>query len=152
MTLDELLVNDWRCMHEDKYKKLPGKLAENPIRDQIIDYINLHSHGFAWINDSYGVFDPTRKRFRKGNNPRRIAGTSDIGFLWRGLPGWCETKKPKTREQAAGKLSTGQREFLHNINGYGGIGIAAWCLEDFKYWLPIIEPIAMAYRKRNFIG
>lgn len=98
-------------------------ISEKTIENHILIY--LKSRGvFAWKNQSVGVFDPSKKIYRKSKNPFHINGTSDILGIYKGKLLAIEVKSAK------GVVSDEQEEFINNINKFGGIAFAARSLED----------------------
>lgn len=95
---------------------------EKPIQNAIIDF--LRSTGiFCWQTNSTGVYDPTKKTFRK-RNPRQINGVSDILGLVGGRMIAIEVKSAK------GKLSDDQRIFIRKVLDEGGIAFVSRSVEQ----------------------
>ena len=79
---------------------------------------------FAWRNNTTGVYDPTRKSFRKSNN---LLGVSDIlGILPDGRFLAIEVKSK------VGRVSLEQTTFLENINRNGGLAFVARSISDVE--------------------
>lgn len=79
---------------------------------------------YAWRNNTTGVYDPSRSVFRTFAG---LKGVSDIlGILPWGRLIAVETKRPAIPaiDQAAGRLTADQREFLAAVNRNRGVGIA----------------------------
>jgi hypothetical protein len=88
-------------------------LSEREIETLILQWLNLNGCK-AWKNDSVGIWDPTRKVYRKRNGPFNQKGTSDIlGILPGGRMLAIEVKSAK------GTLSPEQRYFIDEINKRG---------------------------------
>lgn len=93
---------------------------ESKIVKSILQY--LHTVGvFAWRNNTTGVYDPTRKIFRKKVVKR---GVSDILGLHGGKFLAIEVKT-KT-----GKLSPEQEQFIDDVNKRGGLAFVARSIDD----------------------
>ena len=57
------------------------KLSEKEIQKWILDYLLANRIGFFWRNNTVGVYDPTRKCYRK--NKSQVNGIPDIlGILY----------------------------------------------------------------------
>ena len=79
---------------------------------------------YCWKNDSVGIFDPTRKVYRKSNNPNRIKGVSDILGIIQGRMLAIEVKS------ASGSTTDEQRRFIAKVNQEGGIAFVARSVEQ----------------------
>ena len=95
------------------------------IRNQICSWLTRQKC-FFFLHDSVGIYDTVRKRFRTNTSPYRMKGVSDILGLWKGKGLAIEVKAGK------GRLSKEQKLFLELWTASGGIGIAAWSVEDVK--------------------
>jgi penicillin-binding protein-related factor A (putative recombinase) len=80
---------------------------------------------FAWKNQSTGIFDPSKKTFRKRSR-FQINGVSDILCCYRGHFVAIEVKSEK------GRLSESQIEFISKINAHGGFAFVARSVEDVE--------------------
>ena len=81
----------------------------------------------CWRNNTTGVYDPARKRFRTFQGRK---GVSDIlGVLPRGKFLAVECKVGKN------KLSPEQELFLGDVERYGGIGLVVYELGDLESFL-----------------
>ena len=96
--------------------------ATNSLTTAIINYLNA-SHHFAWRNNTTGVYDPTKKIFRKHHG---LKGIADILGIHR------DTGKIICIEVKTGKdkMSEWQKSFQSEINNRGGIYIIAKKLDD----------------------
>lgn len=88
--------------------------SEKAIETQILNVLKLKGL-FFWKNQTTGIFDPTRKVFRKTKNPHAINGVSDILGCIQGRFVAIEVKS-KT-----GKMSESQKQFQSKINHEGGL-------------------------------
>jgi hypothetical protein len=117
-----------------------SNITEKMIENQILTF--LRNKGiFVWKNQSTGLFDPTRKVFRKSNNPHHISGVSDIlGILKDGRFLAIEVKKPyvskktlkfkyRTQEELQKLASIDQVNFIEKIKLSNGIAFYADSLE-----------------------
>lgn len=99
-------------------------MTEKEIENQILEYLSVIP-GHFWKNQSTGLYDPTKRRFRKNNNKYHINGVSDIlGILPNGIFVAIEVKTPK------GRLTDSQKTFLKEITLNGGIAFVARSVKD----------------------
>ncbi len=103
-------------------KSLP--LEEKDIKRQIVQWFQLKTDCFIWVNVSTGIYSPKDNKFRKLNGFGMMRGVSDILGIFRRKPLAIEVKRP------GGKLSVYQNEFLKSFNAKGGIGFKASSIED----------------------
>ncbi|MHB8871645.1 MAG: VRR-NUC domain-containing protein [Candidatus Doudnabacteria bacterium] len=113
-------------MKNSKYKVVDDKLVikqtANDLTDAIVTYLNLQGH-FVWRQNNGGVFDPTKKIFRK--NPKQKKGVPDIcGISKHGYGLYIEVKTGKD------KLSEEQKEFAKSVAARGGIWIVARSIDN----------------------
>lgn len=96
----------------------------NELTQQIIKFI-FDEGGYAWRNNTMGVYDQKRRIYRTA--PKK--GVSDVLGLFKGRFVAVEVKIGRD------KLSPEQSGFLKNINHYGGIAMVAKDIETFKlFW------------------
>lgn len=113
-------------------------IKEIDIQNSILAYLNAIGI-FCWRNNSVGVYDPTKKLFRKPMGKYQINGVSDIlGIIKRPINQTnsnglyasiflaIEVKSEK------GRVSDSQKEFLNNIESRGGVAFVARSIEDVK--------------------
>jgi hypothetical protein len=123
-----------------KVESMLSNPTEKQIENQILTY--LRNKGiFVWKNQSTGVFDPTKKVFRKSSNPHHISGVSDIlGILKDGRFLAIEVKKPyiskktlkvkyRTQEELQKLASVDQVNFIEKIRLSNGVSFYADSLE-----------------------
>lgn len=97
--------------------------TENDVVQACLQWLALHNV-MAWRNQTTGLYDPTRKVFRKFTG---LKGVSDIlGILPGGRFLAVEAKKK------GGYPSPEQREFIQNVNDRGGIAFVARSTEDLE--------------------
>lgn len=102
---------------------------EKDIEKSILIYLNACPDCFAWKNNSTGVFDPTKKVFRKPKNPFLINGVSDIIGVYKGRPLFIEVKVPGKEESG---LSENQKAFLKQVTRMGALAFVASSVEQVK--------------------
>ena len=96
---------------------------EGIVKNNILSWLKSKQI-FAWPVDSVGIFDPTRKVFRKRHSQYHLKGVSDILGIYKGKPLAIEVKSLK------GRVSPEQKAFLEMFNNLGGIGFVARSIED----------------------
>lgn len=94
--------------------KSTESLSEKQIETEILFQLNRLSNCFAWKNHTTGVFDPTRKVFRRLGG-YAIKGVSDILGIYKGKMLCLEVKS------ATGRLRPEQKEFLEKMSKLGAI-------------------------------
>lgn len=100
---------------------------ERDILNTIMQYL-WYNKIMAWRNNTTGVYDPTKKIFRKMPKYTR-KGVPDIIGIYKGRFLGIEVKQP-------GKYpSKEQREFIAEAQENGGIAFVARSLEDVKEFL-----------------
>lgn len=113
---------------------------EKAIENEILSF--LKSVGcYCWKNQSVGIFDPTKKVFRRSNNVHHIRGVSDVLGIISGRLLAIEVKSEK------GRLTDEQRVFLRRINEEGGIGIVGRSARGVAQELAKHFPESEAIRK-----
>ena len=101
-------------------------MAEKDIERSILDWLNVIDGCFAIKINTIGVFDPTRKVYRKITNKHIHKGTSDILACYRGRFVAIEVKYRYSKPSANQKL------FLKRIRENGGVSLWTNSLEDCK--------------------
>lgn len=96
---------------------------EKGIENTILKYLNLKGC-FAFKVNNMGIFDVTRKIYRKNNNPYIHKGTSDILGVYRGQMFAIEVKTPETKN----RVTEYQSLFLERVIQHGGIGCVLYDL------------------------
>jgi len=89
-------------------------VLEKHIEQDILEYLSYLPECYAWKNHSTGIYDPTRKVFRKNKNKHVIKGASDILGIYQGLFLAIEVKTPKRRSS----VTIEQRAFLDQIAAF----------------------------------
>ena len=112
--------------------------VEQSIQSSILKYLSFMP-GHYWRNNSTGLWDSTRKRWRPSGQP---PGTSDIlGILPNGRFVAIEVKAPKQKPTEA------QAAFLEKIKENGGLALVAYdieCVEKAFKALPGWSPSWLA--------
>lgn len=100
---------------------------EQAVKRAICEWLSLNhsAHCFFWVHESVGIYDPTRKVWRKKNSKYQIRGVSDILGVWKGQMFAVEVKAP-----TSSRVSPEQKEFLANVRKHGGIAFVARSIED----------------------
>jgi hypothetical protein len=106
--------------------------TEKEIESAILDLLKTVPYGFFWKNNSGGVFDPTKRVFRKNTNPHIINGVPDILGLIDGMFIGIEVKKPKPNKTYPSK---DQKAFIAKVESVGGIAFVARSVQDIEEFL-----------------
>ena len=114
---------------QQPFKDKNIKVSEREIENEILFYLKKVGV-FAWKNDSIGVFDAKKGKFRKPQGRYHLNGVSDIVGILNGRALFIEVKRPQTKLQQAGRPSKTQLEFLKKASENGAIAILAWGLCD----------------------
>lgn len=103
------------------------KLPEKEIQKFILDYLLTCRNGYFWRNNTVGVFDPTRKQFRK--NAQQEKGVADILGIFNGkfIAIECKASGIKT-------LRPDQENFKERFEKSGGIFYLANDIDEFIKW------------------
>lgn len=105
---------------------------EKQVENSILEYLRMRCI-FSWKNQSVGIYDPTKKLFRKNKNPFVINGTSDIiGILPNGRFLAIEVKTDNTRFSKKSYPTDSQKFFIANITANGGLAFVARSVDDVK--------------------
>lgn len=111
-----------------------GSQPENLVKNSILEYFSIHhrqGRAFAFTIKNLGVFDASKKLFRKDNSRFFVKGVSDICAFWKRKDGtwitvFIECKAGKN------KASDDQVIFLDQVISCGCMGIIAWSLDDVR--------------------
>lgn len=98
-------------------------VSEKDIQNAMLTYLNRRG-AFAWPTMSVGVWDPTRKIYRKNSNVWFRKGIPDIQMIFMGHVILVEVKKP------GGYASQDQKEFLLDYKRHGGRCFVAKSLKE----------------------
>ena len=100
--------------------KLNGNISEKQVENLILQYLNAQGI-FAWKNQTVGIYDSSKKVYRKPKNKFHINGVADIlGILPNGKFLAIEVKSPKNKVR-----TLMQKEFIDAINRNGGVAFFA---------------------------
>lgn len=100
------------------------KETEKQIELRALQVLNLQSEVFCWKNESTGIYDPSKRVFRRNNNPFKIKGVPDILGWWRNIFFGIEMKTPENKNGATPE----QRAWLTKANRAGHY--ATVCISD----------------------
>ena len=107
-------------------RHLTRQITEKEIETLILQWLHMNKI-YCWKNESTGLYDPTRKVFRRKRNPFNINGTADVlGILPDGKFLAIEVKRPK------GKATEKQLHFLEQIKKNNGIAFLAYSVYDVE--------------------
>ena len=104
-------------------------MTEKQLENDILDYLNACGV-FCWKNQSVGVYDPSKRVYRKAKGKHHINGVSDIiGVLPDGKALFIEVKKPvknpRTNERLFNLASDSQQTFIFNAKMNNAIAFVA---------------------------
>lgn len=105
--------------------RMKPKTPEKHIENSILSFLKMNRI-LAWKNESVGVFDPKRGKYRLKRGAHRKVGVSDILGIFQGQFLAIEVKTQK------GKATPAQAEFLEEVNQNGGIGFVARSIDEVK--------------------
>ncbi|GAB1376810.1 hypothetical protein MASR1M48_16620 [Lactococcus petauri] len=121
------------AMSSGKKKPLrPFAVAEDDVRDLMLDWLIQIPMMDVWMNQTTGVFDKKINSFRKNNHRHYRKGIPDIIGSYCGVAIYIEVKRPKTLQQEAGSPSVEQVEFIKRAIQNNAIAFFAWDLDDVK--------------------
>lgn len=103
---------------------VPEKIIEN----HILQFLSYSPHVFVFKVQSTGMFDPTKKIFRKSFNKNHIKGVSDILGIIKPTGQFLAIEV----KSKVGKLSPEQKVFLDKVQSMGGVAFVARSLEEVK--------------------
>ncbi len=130
-------------------KTIPIKITEKSTENTILTYLK-NKRIFVWKNNTVGVYDPVRKKFRRSHNPHHINGVSDILGVYNGKFLAIEVKRPsistktgqikhRTQEELEKLASDEQIEFVNHIKRCGGIAFFADSIDTVEEQLKLGE-------------
>lgn len=105
---------------------------EKAIENSILSFLKAHGI-FCFKVDTVGIFDPTKKIYRKKNSIHHIKGVSDILGIYKGRMLAVEVKSAK------GRLTEEQQDFLNKVNEEGGFGLMARSIDDVDQMLKLTK-------------
>ena len=133
-------------------------MTEKMIENQILAYLSRKGF-FVFKIQSTGLFDPTKRIYRKSNNPFHIKGISDIVGIYNGVFLAIEVKKPyiskrtntikhRTQEELSKLASEDQLRFIANVkknNGIAFIADSVTIVEEQIEFFKALEPYRRAF-------
>jgi penicillin-binding protein-related factor A (putative recombinase) len=93
--------------------------TEKELESQILRFLNLQQDIFAFKVNTTGIFDPSKKVYRRITNPYIHKGTSDIIGVCRGIFFAFEVKTPRTYKKAVSSESF-QNVFIKRVRAKRG--------------------------------
>jgi penicillin-binding protein-related factor A (putative recombinase) len=117
-----------------------AKTKEKYIENQILMWLNMQPHCFAFKVSTNGFYDTKGGFFRKNNSKFLIKGTADIIGVFHGRMLAIEVKSKEGYRkftQNPGEHELNQIAFLMKVRGAGGIGICACSLEEVEQILKL---------------
>jgi len=108
----------------------PEGLVKKSICDYLAAVAKQHRI-FFWSQSNVGIYDPTRKCFRKMNSPYQRRGVSDLLGSIMGRPFCIEVKAGKNTATAE------QLSFMHDALEAGWLVGVAYSIEDARRILRI---------------
>ncbi len=117
-------------------------ITEKQIENDIITFLRKKGV-FCWKNQSTGLYDPTKRTFRKAMGVNQLNGVSDILGIVNGRMLAIEVKKPyiskktmrvmeRSQEQLEKLASDDQILFIKNITALGGVAFYADSIDLVK--------------------
>jgi penicillin-binding protein-related factor A (putative recombinase) len=124
-------------------------MTEKIIENQILSFLSRKGF-FVFKIQSTGIFDPTKRIYRKSHNPHHIKGVSDILGIYNGVFLAIEVKKPyiskrtntikhRTQEELSKLASEDQLLFINNVKRNNGIAFVADSIEIVEEQLALFR-------------
>lgn len=105
---------------------------EKQVENSILEYLKMRAI-FCFKLNTVGIYDASKKIFRKNKNPFVINGVSDIiGILPNGRFLAIEVKTDNTRFSKKSYPTDNQKFFIANIKANGGLAFVARSVDDVK--------------------
>jgi len=101
-------------------------VKEKEIENNILAFLVHIPGGKFWKNQSGGIYDSSKRVFRKSYNKFHINGVSDILGVVKGRLICIEVKAKK------GRVSPSQKIFIEEVNRLGGLAFIAKSIEDVE--------------------
>lgn len=111
------------------------KQPESIIKRHVFEYLCMCPEFFGWVQPNGGVYDPTRKAFRRLSGGQR-KGVSDIIGLWNGQGLAVEIKTP------TGRLSPEQKLFQSQFIEAGGLALVVRSVSEAVDWVAAMRIVA----------
>lgn len=109
------------------------KTKEKIIETDILEWLNLQPHCFAFKINTSGFYDTKAGYFKKNKSKYIIKGTADIVGVFHGRMLAIEVKSKEGYRkftQNPGEHELNQIAFLMKVRGCGGIGICVCSLDE----------------------
>ena len=119
-------------------------MNEKQLENLILDYLNFRGC-FAWKNQTTGIYDPTRKAFRRPFNKHHVKGIPDIIGMTRGAMFTIEVKAPlksgnKRKPESLFKLlSDEQKEYFRKSKFFGVPHLVTDNIDDVKDFISCLQ-------------
>lgn len=97
---------------------------EKEIENSILAYLNSIPECFAWKNQGVGIYDPTKKTYRRSKNKYHVKGVSDILGFYRDKFFAIEVKREGNYP------SIDQEEFIKRVRKHKHIAFVAYSVDD----------------------
>lgn len=107
-------------------KKIAQEPTEKQIEQSIISYLNAIPGTLVFKYNAGGVFDPTKRIFRKNHSNNYLIGVSDILGIYQGKFIALEVKRPSKRKNTTAH----QKYFLFRIIECGGYSAVVTSIDD----------------------
>lgn len=104
---------------------------EKQIENSILEYLHLKGL-YCWKNQSVGIYDPTKKAFRRKSKYDKNGVSDILGILPNGTLLAIEVKLDNTPTTKKTYPSKEQKEFIENINNNKGIAFVARSVRDVE--------------------
>jgi penicillin-binding protein-related factor A (putative recombinase) len=121
-----------RSVVSDKRPKTSKKRNETAVEQSILQFLECLPGCYTWKNPTVGYYDVKRKTFRKQASKYAINGISDILGVYNGRLLAIEVKDPLNKDRPEH-----QKNFINQVNSFGGIAFFATSIEDVKKELGI---------------
>jgi len=105
-------------------------MTEKQIESQILTWLNYQPGVFAFKVNTTGVYDPTKKCFRKITNPHVHRGTADIIGVKNGHFFAIEVKTPVAIKKKPTQHDHNQTAFLEKVKFCKGTATRVCSLQD----------------------
>ena len=115
-------------------------MSEKALETQILDYLSMLPHTFAFKVNTTGISDPIRKVYRTNANKHCHNGTSDILGTCKGKFFAIEVKYGKN------KASQNQKLFLSRVEEGGGKTLVTNDFDECVIWFNEQFPGLHEYR------
>lgn len=91
-------------------------MTEKQLETQILDFLSYLPSGYFFKVNNTGLYDPTKKVFRKNMNKHIPLGVADILGCYKGVFVAMEVKLPSNKKRPQEQI-----DFINVINKGGGV-------------------------------